>query len=577
MINWSLTTTLAQRLAVLLPTLCCAFLSIAQTTLPEQLRCAIETEDTIMFTRLYNNITDADLAQLQDSALFDYHYIGACVNCELTETPNHEKGLYHLLEAKRLSDTSLGTLSVGYMEIMDELGSEYIEMEKYDDALSIYREAIVKSMAIRNSAPQKFGTLILGVQECYEYKGWFNEIPAHLMDAWEFWTKNEQPFCTINYYPLWSLRLFYSSYKMYEKALKISDMIIEFITKQVSAEHPEMAEELYMRGNILSNMGKNIEAIDTYCKGLYILKANKKDSEEIYGSICGNLLMKLVSTDRKDEYQKTLKEYKEYSNRTNNPDNYKNALFSVASTLNNRCHYTEALGYINELLKQNCSEKEMDRIKQLAENIRYDKEVIESMSELETHFYSYSKGSDAWFDVAQKLANAYLIKNDIDKSDKVLESMYEVFSSDQTKGCDFQYWVLKNLYNNAYNRGEYKKTFKYATEEARYVSTPSFPEEYHYYALNDIIVAKLRSNELEGIDNDLERVGTYFLNRFGKNSYIYAIYLHNKGRAYQLQNRLEEAKDLLLKSIIIQKKVNGKVDERTYSYFTEVDNKLGDL
>lgn len=57
----------------------------------------------------------------------------------------------------------------------------------------------------------------------------------------------------------------------------------------------------------------------------------------------------------------------------------------------------------------------------------------------------------------------------------------------------------------------------------------------------------------------------------------YGIYLHNRGRAYQLQGKLDEAKYTLLKSISVQNKVEGKPMERTVKYYMEVQQQLSEI
>lgn len=93
----------------------CASYGMAQSSLSERLNYVIETQDIENGIKLYNEISEADLKHLTDSILFDYHYLGGYINSEI---PNHEKAIVHLLEAKRLCDTSLGTHSGAYMEIM---------------------------------------------------------------------------------------------------------------------------------------------------------------------------------------------------------------------------------------------------------------------------------------------------------------------------------------------------------------------------------------------------------------------------------------------------------------------------
>lgn len=176
------TTSIINRMAVILLSFgFCSFIGSSQNTISERLSHVLKVQDMDLGIKLYNEISAVNLKQLPDSSLFNYHYLGGYLNSEI---PNHEKAITHLLEAKRLCETSLGTYSIGYMEIINGLGNEYIELGQYDDALAIFQEGIVKSMAIRNSATHAFGHLIVGLQNCYEYKGWLNEIPALSSDAW---------------------------------------------------------------------------------------------------------------------------------------------------------------------------------------------------------------------------------------------------------------------------------------------------------------------------------------------------------------------------------------------------------
>ena len=219
------------RVAVLLPSVFCAFSAVAQISLSERLNYVLETQDMNMGLKLYKEITDTDIKQLADSSLFNYHYLGAYINSEFLpdNEKNSEKALSHFLEAKRLCETSIGVHSGDYMEIMRGLGDTYIQLGQYEDAIDIYQNGIVKSMYMRDAAPHDFGNLIIGLQECYELLGWLGEIPSHLQDAWIFWKKDFVPFETYNYYPLWSLQQFYRRYGYTDHALIVNEQIIKFI------------------------------------------------------------------------------------------------------------------------------------------------------------------------------------------------------------------------------------------------------------------------------------------------------------------------------------------------------------
>ena len=563
------------RLAVLLPSVFCTFSGMGQT-LPERLSYVLEVQDMEMGLKLYNEITEADLSQLPDSSLFDYHYLGGYLNSEI---PNHEKAVSHLLEAKKICDKVLGTHSIGYMEIMRGLGDEYIELGQYDEALAVYQEGIVKSMYVRNIASEAFGNLIMGVQGCYERKGWLNEIPSHLYDAWGFWAKDEEPFATYNYYPLWSLEQFYRRYKMYDKALQVSDMIIKFISEKVGAQHPEMAEELYLRGNTLVDMGRNNDAVETYYKALSILKVNKVDKDRLYGLIAGNLLMAIISTGRWSECDNILKDIKNYGGRNvNDADIYKNALFSAANRFNSKGNYAKALSLNTELLELSLSDKERTIIENQTNTIKYNRDIINALCQLEEQFQTFSQGSAEWFEAGQKLSSAYYLQKKVDKNGIVLTAMYEAIDLSKSVGLDYYLWVISNLYGLSLEKEEYQDALRYAMEKINYLNTLNdVPDNYRYNALNDLVVAKMKSNSLDGIDSDLENIEKFYRNQYGNISSEYATYLHNRGRAFQLQNKLDEAKETLLQSITLQNKLEGKPLERTVKYYMEVEHQLGEL
>lgn len=563
------------RMVVLLPSVFCAFMVYAQTSLPERLNHVLEIQDMELGIKLYNEITPADLDLLPDSSLFDYHYLGGYLNSEI---PNHEKAVSHLLAAKKLCDTKLGTYTIGYMEIMRGLGDEYLELDKVDDALAAYQEGIVKTTSIRSGAPKVFANLIMGVQDCYERLGWFNEVPNHLMDAWSFWPKEESPLETYTYYPLWRLEQFYSRYGMYEKALSISDEIEIFIISKAGDGHPELCHALYMKGNIFGRLCKYEDAIGAYKRAMEIAKKSMTEDTELLGLIYGNLLTTLASTDNYAECERVLEEIKTYGDRTNNRTQYVNALFSLANIFNEKNNYALASEYNSQLMKLPLSPEEKPIVEQQKNTIQYNKEITESQSILEEQFRCLEKGSREWFEVAHNLSCAYFIIKDKDKNDIVLRSMYHEISSKPEIGQGYHLWVLMNLYGNCIEKGDYPDALTFALEKFNFVVSAHDASELHRVnAINDVVVAKLRANNLEGIDSDLSKIENFDLSQYGTSSNEYATYLHNRGRAYQLQGKFDEAKESLLKSISLQTKIVGRPMDRTVKYYMEVEEELGEL
>ncbi len=552
----------------------CAYYGMAQSSLPERLDLVIETQDLENGIKLYNEISGADLKQLPDSVLFDYHYLGGYINSEI---PNHEKAIAHLLEAKRLCDTSLGTHSGVYMEIMRGLGDEYIKLGKYEDALAIYQEGITKSMYMRGAASHDFGNLIMRIQECYELLGWFNEIPNHLSDAWSFWYKDETPLVTYTYFPLLRLEQFYKRYGMYENALSVSGRIEAFIKSKGGENHPELAEALYMKGNILIEMNRPDDGIKAFQKSLEILNANGSDNSELFGLVAGNLFLALISSERFEESNDVLKRIQNYSI-SNNISTYNNALFSAANVVADMGNYAKALTYNSILLDSNITDEEKTVIENQRNSILYNQEVVEGLPTLERTFASLQLGQDDWFETGHKLSYGFYLLKDLDKNSTVLIKMYKAIDFNKSIGTDYYLWIISNLFGVSLDKEEYQDAFRYANEKWKYISRLSdVSETYRYNALNDLIVAKIKSKSLDGIDSDLEKIGNFYRVQYGEMSHEYATYLHNRGRAYQLQNKLDEAKETLLRSITLQNKLEGKPLERTVKYYIEVEQQLGQL
>lgn len=567
-------------MAVILSSVFCAFLVNAQTSLTERLKHIYEFQDMDMGLRLYKEINEGDIRQLSDSSLFIYHYLGAYINSELLpdNEKNPEKALSHFLEAKRLCETSIGVHSGDYMEVMRGLGDTYIELGQCEEAANIYQEGIVKSMYMRDVVPHDFGNLIIGLQECYEQLGWFGEIPSHLQDAWIFWKKDFEPFETYNYYPLWALEQFYRRYGMYDQALQISDEIINFISEQAGAEHPEIAEELYFRGHILSDCGKGEDAIKTYKKALRIFEILELESNETYRAILGNLLITLASLDRNEECGNVLRKIKEYGNKLGDNDIYNNALYVLSKEFQSKGLYDNALILNTELLSKELSKNARELAEDQKRQLLYSKKVVNDIFENERLFKDSKIGSNGWFEIAFNLASAYFRKNESRKYLDILNMMYQEIPNNSTAKEKYYLAILGGLCNSYLDNEDSDQALKYATEKFEYESSiQDFPERYKFNTYNNIIVSKLKSKHLNDIDKDLEKIGVFYQKDYGEFSSEYATFLHNRGRAFQLQGKLEEAKSTLLKSITIQNKVEGKPLDRTVKYYIEVEQQLGEL
>ena len=563
------------RMAVFLPSAFCAILGFAQTSLQERLNNVLETQNMDMGLKLYNEITEADLSQLPDSSLFDYHYLGGYLNSEI---PNHEKAVSHLLEAKKICDKVLGTHSIGYMQIMSALGDEYIELRQYDDALAVYQEGIVKSMAVRKSACGAFSNLIIGVQECYEHRGWFKEIPSHLYGAWSFWTKDEEPFSTYNYYPLWRLEQFYSRYGMYDKAIAISDKIEEFITSKYGNNHPELCDALYMRGNILLKAGRRKDAISDYERAISIAQTSNISDAEILGLIYGNLIVALADEGAVEKCKEILPAIKTYSLVTTNSRFYANAIYSCALHLGQSHHYYEALTFVDMIPTEGFSANELALIKDMKNSYLHTIEILSNFDSMVNSHIHLPAGSSDWYKLSYELANVYMATGKLPQCFNMLETIYRAYMADPTNQDASPLFLMNSLLIVTAQLEDNSSYLKYALAKRDLLNgNKDIPQKDIIDNLHEIIAGQIRCQQLDGIDERLNIVENFYRTQYGEVSKDYATYLHNRGRCYQLQNKLEKAKETLLESISIQNKVNGKPLERTVKYYMEVEQQLGEL
>lgn len=552
----------------------CCFNTFAKLSLSEKLSHAIESQDEELMHRLYSGIVESDIKQLPDSSLLDYYFIGGFIN---SEENNHDKAIAHFMKAKEICDQRLGTHNIGYMVVMRNLGEQYYELGDYKKALSFYEEGIIKTMAIKNWDTQSFANLIMGVQECYDRMGLFNEIPRLLLDAWNFWDINNEEFTTYDYFPLWCLEQFYRRFEIFEEAIKVSDVILKFISERGYLMDPKACEELYFRGNILVSMGKTLEGVETYQKALNILDKNNLLSTELYSQILGNLLIAIIKTDKWEKYNSILEKIKEYGDNLNDNYVYKNALYSLTKTFNELGNYNEALLISDKLSQQNLSIEERNVIEQQRKDIGFNKEVIESKNTLEDLFESLSNNSAQWFDTCHKLSSAYYLTNDIAKNFTILTQMYQSIKNDSSVGNDYFLWVLNSLVGIYLETGDYDNALKFAIEKKLYLeSIPNVPQDILYAAMKGLIVSKLRSNNVGDIDEDLEECRYLCLSVYGEKSSNYGIFLHNKARAYQLQGKFNEAKQTYLEAIDLQREFDGKPMARTVQFLMDLENQIVD-
>lgn len=549
----------------------------AKKSIAEQLDFAIYEDfaKSQSSAQLYNCITQDDIDNMPDSVLLKYHYLGGLLNGDIQNFP---KAIEHFSKAKRLCETKLGIHTIIYMEIMCGLGDEYSAMGENAKALEIFQEAIVKSMAIRDYARIPFCNLLIGLAECCETLGRFNEIPNHLMDAWFYWDKNEKPLATITYFPLWHLEQFYKRYSMYDEAIAVNDKILDFIISTGGDNHPELCNALYMRGCIFFDAEKRKEAIAAYERAISVANENGNSDFDILGHIYGNLIGSLAFEKEIQRCKEQLQTLQSYCIATNNSKYYANTVYHCALILEGLYCYDDALAFIELIPSDVLSTDERSQIKDMQNTYSQKIQLLSDFENLVKDQALLSVGTSDWYDVSYDIASAYMTNGNFQQCFKMLETIYQAYKSDPSNLDASPLYLMDGLLLVSERMENNVSFLKYALEKSDYLKTIKDAHQ-HYVIdnLNEIVVGQLRCQQLQGIDERLEQLEIFYRTQYGEVSNEYAVYLHNRGRAYQLQKKLDEAKEILLKSISTQNKVNGRPMERTVKYYFEVEQELGEL
>ncbi len=576
-------------MAVLLPLMFCALWADAQLSLTEKIFDILETTDLIEAGRKFKEIKDINIddEQLTDSALFGYHMLfGGFFSSEYSSESqdssmlNQDQAISHLLEAKKISETSLGVHSINYMSLMKMLGNEYFELGNYEEALAIFQEGLVKCIFLRNTEFQTFSLLILHISECYERLGWFDEIPNHLYDAWSFWKVDSEHFTTVNYYPLWNLQQFYNRYEMYDKALEVNDQINEFIISDGRDEmHPELINSFFFRGCYLENAGRIQEAISAYHKALFIAKENNLLYSKDLNSVYCNLIVALADEGDVERCNNLLSEINKYSKAISDPAFYANAVYNCATHFANSHRYEEALNYIEQIPTDIYTDDEIKYLNQLRQAYTDNLNIITKFDKLVNSLANYSEGSPEWFNTIYDIELGYNLKGNFQESFKLLEHVYNVYLDHQDVEAASPSYLFDRLTTCASQLQDYDAFLKYANAKQDYLNKLEVDTSSKIYvnSLNGVVVAQVLCKQLDGIDEKLNQLESNFKVLYGDKSVEYAAYLHNRGRAYQLQNKLEEAKSSFLKSIAIQGEVQAQITGKTIKYLKEVEQALSDI
>lgn len=546
-----------------------AVISCAQQSADEKINKAFNIcfSDIEAAKHIINTINETELLSLPDSTSFDYHYV--CAGISSAEQDN-ERTIFHLLETKRLCETSIGIRQTVYLEIMNALASAYKDNGDLDNALAIYQEAIIKGLSIRNrkGAKEEFGNLNSGLASVYEEKGWQKEVPSMWRNAWNYWNKKDSFFETYNIFPLFMLSDYHERKGEYHIALEINKEMSDYTLTQTDKNNPVWCDIFYQKGSILGHQGKYEEAVKAYKEGLFVAKENgikDEKAEQLYG----NMICCLSEYGSYQSIDTALSELHTYF-----PKVYSQTLFSLSSVFEKNKRYKDAIEYINRaipLVKGNVKEQ-YEWYKNLYSH-EYDNQQQLSLL-LKTPIHD--EGTNDWFIHMEKLANAYYLDKNKEMAKEVLEQIVTV-SIRKRQSDSEQSRFIKMLISCAADVNDYITVLKYSKIRIDYDKNKFGKQSKEYYAsLNTEAIAYIKTNDHKRAHSILEICTPICITLFGKESEQYATLLHNKGRVAQLAGDLKSAKAYYEESLSVHSlaKTPASRTLRTREYLGKVELSL---
>ncbi len=508
-----------------------------------------------------------------DSVQFDYYYLSAGIDA--MEDKHTPKTMENLLKAKQICETSLGIFRYGYLEIVNAIGDEYLELGDYDQAQSFYQEGIIKGLYQRNADADNFAKLHTSLIDIYIKKGWDKEVVQLCCDAWDFWDKSASPFEAYNYWPIWRLYHYQIEEKQYDNALNNIQFAEDFILHQTDGKNSGYIDLLYDKGYTLDMLGKYEFAAEAYQKAIEICK--EIDYHEKMDYLYGNLIASLCNHGDTARLNATLNETYSYA-RDNDMKLYSNSLFHCCGVFQELRKYDIAGKYASMLppLYQDgfLSPKEIEVCNNRIKSIEIRKENTTRLQELKKDSLHYVVGSKEWIDYQNNLANAYYVDQQKDIAVNIITKIIQNYLEHGDNKSEAFSYAINQVVNTAQEIEDNETMLKYG-EYRLEVTKEKYGANSNEFGIvvNQQLTAALRTNNVEesmqmaGLTKQLLDV-TYKDNL----SYIYA--LHNIGRALQISGNINEAKIYYEQSIDYSKKQGLEILDKTTRYLSEVNELL---
>lgn len=329
-----------------------------------------------------------------------------------------------------------------------------------------------------------------------------------------------------------------------------------------------------MRAGVLADVGRTKEVVSSCEKAISIAKQNGISNSETLGGLYRMLACALADEVDVERCMELLPELKAYGEASGKQSYYAEMLYTCALHFGQFNHFQESLTFIDMIPP----EFQTSEVENLRNAHMSNGQILSNFDGLLLKQSLAQVGTVEWFKVSSDVAWGYLLKNEPSKGFETFETMYEAYLENPTVEEADPIGLLNKL---LYIADQFKKDsefLKYAFAKYDLLQAMSgVPEGVLMESLNSIIIGRLRCHQMEGIDELLNKVEPYSRNQYGYGSSEYASYLHNRGYAFLLQNKLDAAKETLLRAISIQAELFGKPTLRTVEFYKEATNRLNEL
>ena len=507
----------------------------AQKSIAQRLNDVLVSKDVKACEKLFPQITQADIAQMADSTLFEYYYLAAWY---VMENGQPEESYNYLVKAKDLCETKLGIQNniFAYFEIIKAIGENREEIDKDDDALLWYEEGLVKALPYLNVKVEPLMSYIKELRDnaasIYAAKG-FTDMAQFL--------SGDKP-------------LDYEG--SFDNACDLFDQAISLYNENKANEGITLLDKAKV---ILQQCGtKGEELMQPLYRGYLLCYTSIGDTKQID---------KLLKTKKRVMFQGEDKSYF-----------VSDVSEIIASFINIHHDMRNAKKYYKYLVENynRSDSSEVKAVKQMEKNLNFFVQVYNQIDSLEQVRKSYANKDYEWGVTSLQLANLLIMIRRYDDGNKICEEIYPV-SSKLREGQDSLHWfVLMNLGDYCMEIKDAPTAENYLNEQLRWLDAhnATSDDSDRGWVYNKLGIVYMNANKYKESHKMYATAEKILLHSYSKESLEYSTLLHNKGRLAQLEGKYDEAKELLTQAKNLQIKFSGKTLERTEKYLEEVEHAI---